>query len=110
MQRGAESNASTAWGISVRAAHPPTEFARFCARQGFRSYKEITTTPLAMDSPIANAVIPIRAITISRSYLTTTLFGARAATTKPGCKDYRRRFESGSRNTASCFATDHLGK
>src|SRR5260221_3114821 len=63
-----------------------------------------------MDSRIANAVTPIRVITILLSSLTTTLFGTRAATIKPGCRNYRRRFEYRSDNTECYFATDHPGR
>src|SRR5260370_30277487 len=102
MREHGASNASPVLEISVHLVHCPIEFARFCVKQKFRSFKETTTTRSETHSRIANAVIPILATTISPSYLTTTLFGTRAATTKPGCGTFCQRIEVRQVRTAFC--------
>jgi hypothetical protein len=79
--------------ILAHSVHFPIELVRLCVKQQFQLFREITITRSATDLRIVNAATPILAITISRRFLTATLFGARATTTKTGCSNFRRRSE-----------------
>src|SRR6516225_4442545 len=81
----------TALEILAHSVHFPIELVRLYVKQRFQSYREITITRSATDSRIVDAVTPTLAITISPRFLTATLFGTRATTTKTGCSNSRRR-------------------